>query len=462
MAQTFNRRPKKLTDRKLKALAKRPAAAGTTYDVSDGEVPGLVARVMPSGRRSFALIARYPGFNNPTRRALGSYGELTLEAARTKARAWRDMIARGIDPAVAEERERASNIQRQQNTFGVVAEAWFQDKLANERKGREVERDVRKAFVAPWSDKPISDITDLDVLTVIKAKARTAPAQARNLLGIAKRLFAWVVDQRCYGLKTSPVADLKPAKIIGKKKRRSRVLTDDELFALWRAATRMPYPAGPVYRLLVLSALRLNEPTDAAWSEFNPAVVRALRQRKGGTAVDWTRVKPNDLTWTIPTSRMKGQNDEEERPHLVPLTPDMLKLLETVPQFHKGSHLFSTTFGEKPVWIGDKIKKQLDGRMLRTLRALARKRGDDPAKVRLAHWVNHDIRRTVRSNLSRLRITEEAREAVLAHARPGIKGTYDLHDYFDEKREALLLWAARLRDIVEPPPVNVVALKAKA
>jgi hypothetical protein len=64
----------------------------------------------------------------------------------------------------------------------------------------------------------------------------------------------------------------------------------------------------------------------------------------------------------------------------------------------------------------------------------------------------------VRSNLSALRIAEEVREAVLAHARPGIKGTYDLYDYKDEKLEALTLWAARLRSIVEPPPANVVDL----
>jgi hypothetical protein len=59
-------------------------------------------------------------------------------------------------------------------------------------------------------------------------------------------------------------------------------------------------------------------------------------------------------------------------------------------------------------------------------------------------------------------VTEEAREAVLAHARPGIKGVYDLYDYFDEKREALELWAARLRSIVAPPPpTNVVPLRAR-
>jgi hypothetical protein len=80
----------------------------------------------------------------------------------------------------------------------------------------------------------------------------------------------------------------------------------------------------------------------------------------------------------------------------------------------------------------------------------AQRRGDDPKKIELAPWVNHDIRRTVRSNLSRLRISEETREAVLAHARPGLAAVYDHHDYLDEKREALELWAARLRSIVEP------------
>jgi len=70
----------------------------------------------------------------------------------------------------------------------------------------------------------------------------------------------------------------------------------------------------------------------------------------------------------------------------------------------------------------------------------------------LQHWTNHDLGRSVRSQLSRLKIPEEVREAVLAHARPGIRKVYDLHDYLDEKREALRLWTARLRSIVTPPP----------
>jgi hypothetical protein len=119
-----------------------------------------------------------------------------------------------------------------------------------------------------------------------------------------------------------------------------------------------------------------------------------------------------------------------------------------------------------PTWIGTKIKDRLDGLVLEELRALAKHRGEDPTEVTLPRFVNHDIRRTVRSQLSRLKVAEEAREAVLAHARPGIKGTYDLYDYLDEKREALELWAARLKLITDldirlgKASSNVITLRA--
>lgn len=443
-----------LTDRTLKAL--KPAPKGRTYDVMDGVVPGFGVRVSDSGRRTFILVARY-GSKNPTRRALGVYGALTLEKAREKARDWINLVRKGVDPAVVEERERAEAIRQRENTFSAVAEDFIKEKLSAERKGKEVERDLRRDLISVLGPRPVTEITDLEILGIINAKKRTAPAQARNLLGVVKRFFSWVVDQRVYGLKTSPAADLKPTKIIGKKVRRQRTLRDDELFALWRAARRTPYPFGAAYQTLILTALRLNEAADGAWSEFDAQLVRQIKAG-GEDVLDRLRQLPAERkVWVIPAERMKG-TDHEPRPHALPLTDDMLAVLATLPRFKSGPFLFSTTFGEKPAWMSDKVKKRLDARMLRTLRALARRRGEDPTEVKLPAWTNHDIRRTVRSQLSRLKVTEEAREAVLAHARPGIKGTYDVHDYLDEKREALEMWATRLRSIVEPAPDNVISL----
>jgi hypothetical protein len=50
---------------------------------------------------------------------------------------------------------------------------------------------------------------------------------------------------------------------------------------------------------------------------------------------------------------------------------------------------------------------------------------------------------------------------VIGHGKRGLGRVYDQHRYLDEMREALELWAARLRDIVVPPPENVVSI-AKA
>ena len=142
---------------------------------------------------------------------------------------------------------------------------------------------------------------------------------------------------------------------------------------------------------------------------------------------------------------------------MVPLTDAMLKVLDLLPRFEGGKFLFSSQNGVRPIkaeyFSAPKIK--LDGLMLQILQEEL----DEDA--RLPDWTNHDIRRTVRTKLSALRIPEEVSEAVLAHARPGIKGHYDMHHYLDEKRDALEQWAARLRSIVAPDSKVVEFTKAR-
>ena len=115
-----------------------------------------------------------------------------------------------------------------------------------------------------------------------------------------------------------------------------------------------------------------------------------------------------------------------------------------MPRIKNGPYLFSYSAGKRPVAMTGPIKADLDKRMLRTLKALARRRGEDHHAVDLPVWVNHDLRRVVRSGLSALRIPHNVAEAVLAHRPPGIVGTYNLHEYEDEKAEALETWAQRI------------------
>jgi integrase len=56
----------------------------------------------------------------------------------------------------------------------------------------------------------------------------------------------------------------------------------------------------------------------------------------------------------------------------------------------------------------------------------------------LAPWTFHDIRRTVRTGLSRLRVAPHVAEAVLGHAVLGrLEKTYNQWDFEPEKRAAL-------------------------
>jgi hypothetical protein len=70
-------------------------------------------------------------------------------------------------------------------------------------------------------------------------------------------------------------------------------------------------------------------------------------------------------------------------------------------------------------------------------------------------WRLHDARRTGRSLMSRLKISSDIAERVLDHALVGVRKTYDLHDYIDEKRHALEALASLVGRIVDPSPTVV-------
>jgi Arm DNA-binding domain len=78
----------RLTDRTSQAL--KPQSK--PYELMDADVRGLGIRILPSGVKSFVMIARFPPAQHPARRALGQYPELTLAQARERARLWRELL----------------------------------------------------------------------------------------------------------------------------------------------------------------------------------------------------------------------------------------------------------------------------------------------------------------------------------------------------------------------------------
>ena len=406
---------KRLSDRTLKSL--KPAPTGKRYDVMDADVRGFGVRVTDKGQRSFILVARYPGSDNPTRRTLGEYPTLTLEKARQKAGRWYALIADGTDPKEEEERKQRAAERKRADSFDAALEAYSKRVLSKLRRGHIVEKELRKVFgeEADWSGKPLTSIERQDV---IDALAEKPLYQAHNLFSGLRAMFNWAIESGAYGLEHSPCDRIRPKRLFGERKPRQRVLTDAELRAFWRAAGQMAYPFGPLYRLLLLTGCRKSEIADA-------------RRRE---------IEGNLLT--IPPERFKS-----DATHLVPLTDSATSIVNELPSFTKGDYLFSRTFGKQPIVNFVVAKERLDALMAEEL-------GEDLKPFRI-----HDLRRTVRTRLASLKIPDTIAEMVIGHGKKGLARVYDQHAYLDEMRDALEQWASRLRDIVEPPPANVVKMK---
>src|SRR5262245_26448653 len=113
-----------LTDKLLKAL--KPKAQ--RYEIMDDDTRGMGIRVTEKGVKTFILIPRFPGHRTPTRRSLGEYPIVSLQAAREKARTWKTLVKAGRDPAVEEERQQAAELRQRAITFGAVAEDFIREK----------------------------------------------------------------------------------------------------------------------------------------------------------------------------------------------------------------------------------------------------------------------------------------------------------------------------------------------
>jgi integrase len=402
-----------LSDRFI--TSRRPAAPGDRDDWPDAIVPGLLLRVTDRGHKSFVLRARYPlNPKNPTRRALGDYGAITLGEARDKARAWLELIHRGIDPKIEEERLRTEAKRRQDTTFGRVAADFLDRHAVKLAKVKEIRAIIEGEFVKRWRNRPIELLAPQDIAPAIRAIVdRGAPAQAHNAYANLRNLFGWAIGTGEYGITQSPLANLSPKSLIGERVIRRRILSDSELRAVWGASDRLLYPYGPAVRLLILTAQRLTQVSDLPRPE-----------------IDF-----DQALWSLSPERMKS-----DAPHLVPLAPLALDLLRLLPQWTRGEFVFTTTEGRKPVNGFSKAKERLD-----------RLSG-------VTDWVLHDIRRTVRTHFSALPVTDIVRELVIGHAQKGLHRVYDLHSYIDEKRHCLELWEKRLMSIVEPPLENITKL----
>ena len=196
-----------------------------------------------------------------------------------------------------------------------------------------------------------------------------------------------------------------------KERARDRILNDDEIRAVWQAASENG-TFGAFVRVLLLTAQRREKVAAMKWSDVSV-----------------------DGVWTIPAeAREKGNANE------LPLPEAALAIIKAQPRYESNPYVFAGRGGAH--YSGySKGKAALD------------------AKVNVPGWRLHDLRRTARSLMSRAGVRPDIAERVLGHAIQGVEGIYDRHSYREDKAQALKALAGLIENILRPEAAKVARLR---
>jgi integrase len=341
-------------------------------------------------RRQANLVHYYVRYRiNGTQvvRSIGRHGALTPDTARARAKQLLGTVAGGTDPFQA---------QLGGEGFAVAVERYLERKRSSLKPTSfaEAARYLR-GLSAPLHSLRLAQIDRRKIAALLGEIETSSGPVARNRLRSAlSAFFAWCITEGL--IDVNPVAGTAKADEGGS---RERVLTHDELRALWRALDDGPFSS--VVRLLLLTGCRRNEIGHLQWSE-----------------IDLARAQIN-----LPAARVKNGRD-----HTVPLSTQALAILARQPRRNSSDYLW----GARGFNDWDYAKKQLDQR------------------AGIAEWTLHDCRRSCATGMAELGTQPHIIEAVLNHQsghKGGVAGIYNRAKYSDDMRRALQLWADHLTKI---------------
>jgi hypothetical protein len=173
-------------DWRMGKLSDRAVRAPATGRHGDGD--GLFLVVGKAGNsRNWVLRYQLNGVRRDM--GLGHYADVSLADARAAALRSRGLIVRGVDPL--RDRAEARKAARAVPTFGDIAALVIADalkKTSNSKVAYQWERHLGQVYSGPLLERPVNEITTLDVAAVVRPVWRKKPEVARKLYPAIRRL----------------------------------------------------------------------------------------------------------------------------------------------------------------------------------------------------------------------------------------------------------------------------------
>lgn len=382
----------------LKASATPGAERSLFWDET---MPGFGLMVTKAGHRSF--VYQYRAGHRSRRMTFPV--ALGLEKARKEAKKALGGVAGGGDPL--QERRKAEALA--ENTLQSICEEYLRRDGKRLRSRGQIEQTLNRLVYPKLGKRQIDDIRRSDIVRLLdKIEDGHGAGMATNTLAHVRKIMNWHAT-RTDDFRSPIVRGMARTK--PKERARDRILTDDELRAVWKAAGASTGPFDYLVRFILLTATRRNE---------------AARMPD-------TELSGND--WIIPGARYKTKLD-----HVIPLSQAARDLLAKVPRIKGVPYIFTT--GSEPISGFSKFKADFD------------------EECGVTGWTLHDLRRTGRSLMSRAGVDANHAERCLGHVIGGVRGTYDRHAYYDEKKQAFEALASQIDRILNPQD-NVIPMRSE-
>lgn len=396
-----------LTEAWLKAQLNKPREVVEEHADRDS----MSVRISTKGKITFQLRYRYN--KKGQRLDLGSYPNLSLKEARIAADGYRASLEQGYDPKQVKA-EKVSAIQ-EAYTFKKLFDEWY---VRYCEPNKSQHQDIKRSFeihVFPKLGKRICDsITSNEWFTLLEDIAKDTPSIAERILSNTKQCLKWGRTRHLVTINhladITAKQDLSIEQNIG-----DRVLKNYEIFHIFNAIekSKISYKKKLMFRLLIIFGCRVGELRLAKKEDFD--------------------LKEN--TWTVPASNHKAGR-RSNKPLIRPISDNARPYVLQALSISDSEYLFPN------VKTGGRTSKSTHSSAVERIGIWLKKHKD----IELESWSVHDLRRTMRTNISDFTEFNIA-ETMIGHILPKVTRTYDKYYYLRHQEKSYAEWVNRLEAI---------------